>query len=202
VEGEVLMAQTTIQILRCLTLGRYTARVVQGELEIAGPQPLAGPLPDSIRKRRDELVAFLTEHCGGTWPPKVGSNLGGALAGTRIHIPTWRKAGLLTYDHKGWPPGVAYIGRSYTRAGYDLPDTPWMNEHRFDKKDDAARARALALYREDILRDVGLLSRLGELDGKILACWCTPDELCHGDVLLELLRARTIEDDAAWREVS
>jgi hypothetical protein len=61
--------QTTIQILRCLTLGRYTARVVEGRLETEGPQPLAGPLPASIKTRRDELVAFLEEWCGGEWPP-------------------------------------------------------------------------------------------------------------------------------------
>jgi hypothetical protein len=51
--------QTTIQILRCLTLGRYTASDHAGELRIRGPQPLAGPLPDSIKANRDELIAFL-----------------------------------------------------------------------------------------------------------------------------------------------
>jgi len=61
--------QTTIQILRCLTLGRYTARVVEGRLETEGPQPLAGPLPASIKARHDELVAFLEDHHDGTWPP-------------------------------------------------------------------------------------------------------------------------------------
>lgn len=65
--------QTTIQILRCLTLGRYTAAVEAGELRIRGPQPLAGPLPDSIKARRDELIAYLLEHCGGTWPAALGS---------------------------------------------------------------------------------------------------------------------------------
>jgi len=63
------MAQTTVQILRCLTLGGHTARVVDGRLETDGPQPLAGPLPDSIRFRRDELVAFLNEWADGVWPP-------------------------------------------------------------------------------------------------------------------------------------
>lgn len=69
--------QTTIQILRCLTLGRYTARVVEGRLETEGPQPLAGPLPASIKVRREELVAFLEEWCGGVWPParEAGSGL-------------------------------------------------------------------------------------------------------------------------------
>jgi hypothetical protein len=67
--------QTTIQILRCFTLGTYTARVVDGRLETEGPQPLAGPLPASIKARRDEIVAFLTEWSGGVWPPAPGSGL-------------------------------------------------------------------------------------------------------------------------------
>jgi len=67
--------QTTIQILRCLTLGRYTATVEGDELRIRGPQPLAGPLPASIRVRRDELIDFLNEWGDGVWPPAPGSGL-------------------------------------------------------------------------------------------------------------------------------
>ncbi len=65
--------QTTIQILRCLTLGGYTARVVDGRLETEGPQPLAGPLPSSIKARREEIIAYLLESCGAAWPPSPGS---------------------------------------------------------------------------------------------------------------------------------
>jgi len=67
--------QTTPQILRSLTLGRYRAAVEGGELRIRGPQPLAGPLPDSIRAQRDELIDFLNEWAGGVWPPASGSGL-------------------------------------------------------------------------------------------------------------------------------
>jgi hypothetical protein len=67
--------QTVPQILRCLTLGRHAARVVEGRLETRGPLPLAGPLPDSIRARRDELVEFLAEYGDGVWPPAPGSKL-------------------------------------------------------------------------------------------------------------------------------
>jgi hypothetical protein len=63
-----LKPQTTIQILRCFTLGGYTARVVDGRLETEGPQPLAGPLPASINANRDEIIDFLVECCGGVWP--------------------------------------------------------------------------------------------------------------------------------------
>jgi hypothetical protein len=41
-------AQTTIQILRCFTLGRYTARVVDGQLETEGPQTTDVQLARSI----------------------------------------------------------------------------------------------------------------------------------------------------------
>jgi len=68
-------AQTVPQILRCFTLGGYTARVVEGRLETRGPQPLAGPLPASIKARRDELIGFLNEYAGGVWPPAPGSGL-------------------------------------------------------------------------------------------------------------------------------
>jgi hypothetical protein len=68
-------AQTVPQILRCFTLGRYTARVVDGRLETEGPQPLAGPLPASIKARREELIWFLNEWADGVWPPAPGSGL-------------------------------------------------------------------------------------------------------------------------------
>jgi hypothetical protein len=70
-----LKPQTTVQILRCLTLGRYTVRVTDGELRIKGPQPLAGPLPASIKARREELIWFLNEWADGVWPPAPGSGL-------------------------------------------------------------------------------------------------------------------------------
>jgi hypothetical protein len=70
-----LKPQTTAQILRCLTLGRYTAAYEEGELKIRGPQPLAGPLHASIRAQRGELVEFLNEWANGVWPPVPGSGL-------------------------------------------------------------------------------------------------------------------------------
>ena len=69
------MSQTTVQILRCFTLGRYTAKVEGNELTVCGPQPLAGPLPASIKANRDELIAFLHEWADGVWPPAPGSGL-------------------------------------------------------------------------------------------------------------------------------
>ncbi len=65
--------QTTAQILRCFILGRYTAAVVDGDLKVRGPQPLAGPLPASIEANRDGIVEFLVAACGGVWSPAKDS---------------------------------------------------------------------------------------------------------------------------------
>lgn len=67
--------QSVVQILRCFTLGGHSARVVEGRLETRGPQPLAGPLPASIKANRGELIDFLNEWADGVWPPAPGSGL-------------------------------------------------------------------------------------------------------------------------------
>lgn len=81
--------QTPAQILRCLALGRYTARVEGDELRIRGPQPLAGPLPDSIRARREGLIAYLLDHCGNVWPAAPGSEIYVSLAPKKSPVTNW-----------------------------------------------------------------------------------------------------------------
>ena len=100
----------------------------------------------------------------------------------RIHIPTARKNGE-PYEE----PHVAYIGRQRFTPPYRFRRSVWYN--RFTVAEHG-RDRAVALYREYILNSEELLSRLGELEGRTLGCWCKPDERCHGDVLLELLEER------------
>jgi len=61
---------------------------------------------------------------------------------------------------------------------------------------DGTRAEVIAKYREYIMQRPDLLSALPELEGKVLGCWCvnttsTEPLVCHGQVLLELLQARS-----------
>ena len=42
-------------------------------------------------------------------------------------------------------------------------------------------------YKEYILSNENLMSKLYELKGKILGCWCHPTP-CHGDILIKLLQ--------------
>ena len=52
------------------------------------------------------------------------------------------------------------------------------------------RALVVGLYREYILKKPELVAKIPCLRDKVLACWCAP-ELCHGDVLIELLKKQT-----------
>lgn len=47
------------------------------------------------------------------------------------------------------------------------------------------RDEAIARYRQWILTQPQLLKDLGELKGKVLGCWCSPQR-CHGEILLRL----------------
>ena len=62
--------------------------------------------------------------------------------------------------------------------------TKWGN--RFKSKE-FGRKKSIAMYKEWILTNKSLLNCLPELKGKRLGCHCKP-EICHGDVLVELVK--------------
>jgi hypothetical protein len=74
-----------------------------------------------------------------------------------------------------------YIGR---RWGEFKEDSIWHNPFHLGK--DGSRAEVIAKYRAYILGRPDLLALLPTLKGKVLGCWCHPQE-CHGDVLVELI---------------
>ena len=60
----------------------------------------------------------------------------------------------------------------------------WGNPFVLD--DDGTRDEVIEAYKDHYLPyKPSLRTRIGELRGKLLACWCAP-ESCHGDVLAEL----------------
>ena len=78
-------------------------------------------------------------------------------------------------------PYDVYIGRANPR--YRLGRSKWANP--FKPGPDGDRDAVLAKYRDWIQTQPELLAQVGELRGKVLACWCKP-EACHGDILAEL----------------
>ena len=60
----------------------------------------------------------------------------------------------------------------------------WANPYSAKKY---GRKECVEMYEKYLKSDKKLMSELHELKGKNLGCWCYP-ELCHGDVLLKLLK--------------
>jgi hypothetical protein len=63
------------------------------------------------------------------------------------------------------------------------------------------RREAVILYEQHLTKTPELWARLPSLRGKPLACWCrhdgelrTPETVCHGDVLVHLLRHHTDDE--------
>jgi hypothetical protein len=73
--GHVL--RTAIQTIRCLWLGSYYAAMVEGQLRVRGPVPMAACLQESVRDNRVEIIELLETYCGGMWPPMPGSEIYG-----------------------------------------------------------------------------------------------------------------------------
>lgn len=72
------------------------------------------------------------------------------------------------------------------REAYDVyigRPGPWGNPFTIGK--DGDRNQVIEKYRQWILQQPHLLSRLKELRGKVLGCWCKP-LACNGDVLAQL----------------
>ncbi|MBV2357240.1 DUF4326 domain-containing protein [Streptomyces sp. J2-1] len=91
------------------------------------------------------------------------------------------------------PQDVVYVGRRWTLGGWDLPRHPLSNPFAYDtprRKRDGTRAEVMAMYRARLLERPDLLDQLPALRDKTLACWCAP-ELCHADILAELVESTT-----------
>ena len=76
-----------------------------------------------------------------------------------------------------------YIGRP---SEWGNPYTHIKDRHTIAQFLVKTREEAISKYREWILQQPDLLSKLNELEGKRLGCWCKPKS-CHGDILIELI---------------
>lgn len=75
-----------------------------------------------------------------------------------------------------------YIGRP--SKWQDPATCPWGNPFEIGK--DGTREQVIAKYETWIKTQPQLMTRLSELRGKVLGCWCKPNA-CHGDVLIKLI---------------
>ncbi|QKF94416.1 DUF4326 protein [Fadolivirus algeromassiliense] len=107
-----------------------------------------------------------------------------------------RKANLVKLgyqDLEDWlkNPNHVYIGRDMSVYVKAAKGSKWCNPFNVKKY---GLNKCLELYTEYIKSNKELLSQLNELDGKVLGCWCrednSPDIVCHGDVLVQLIKLK------------
>ena len=87
-------------------------------------------------------------------------------------------------DGKIYQDCDVYIGPKVNNTSWSLEESEWMNPFSFfgDKPSLANRA-----YREHIEHNDLLLSKLPNLRGKRLGCFCNNTRLCHGQVLVDMV---------------
>lgn len=85
-------------------------------------------------------------------------------------------------------PYDVYIGRG---SKWGCPYTIIKDRPTLAKEIVNSKEEALSKYKEYVLNSPELMENLDELDGKVLGCFCKP-ELCHGDVLLELIAQKKL----------
>ncbi len=78
------------------------------------------------------------------------------------------------------PPDTIYVGRP----------TVWGNPYVVGSQllngETLTAAKAVELYRQQVVEVFDAQTIRARLGGKNLACWCPLDRPCHADVLLEL----------------
>ena len=90
---------------------------------------------------------------------------------------------LRTVDVQEWieDPNNEYIGRS--SSTWNLDRSQWANPYKVNRL--TSRSSAIRAYERYIQHTEKLAKSVGDLKGKILGCWCTPQQ-CHGEVLHRL----------------
>jgi hypothetical protein len=91
-------------------------------------------------------------------------------------------------DFSDWlkaSPDHIYIGRDMTKYISGAVGSKWGNP--FRGNDWALK------YEEHVRSKPELWDSLHELNGKVLGCWCAPEE-CHGDILCKLVNEKIINN--------
>jgi Domain of unknown function (DUF4326) len=93
--------------------------------------------------------------------------------------------GYLYYKQK-YGDRFEYIGCAINIFNTHIPGSIWCNQYH-GQLEKLGRQKVVQLYKEYLLNNPSLLAKIPTLQDKVLACWCAP-ELCHGNVLMELLK--------------
>lgn len=92
--------------------------------------------------------------------------------------------------HCNQEPYDVYIGRP---SKWGNPFTHIIGKETLAEFVVETREEAIIKYKEYLLNNQELMDDLGELEGKVLGCWCYPKS-CHGNILMELLTQKKLKE--------
>ncbi len=107
----------------------------------------------------------------------------------------WKMTTLVNLNKEAYD---VYIGRG---SKWGCPFTIIKDRPTLAKKIVGSKEEALARYKEYVLASPELMGSLDELEGKILGCFCMPNDgsypipyICHGQVLIELISKNNLRN--------
>jgi hypothetical protein len=107
-----------------------------------------------------------------------------------VKVANLRKMGYTSLEQWLHNPDHVYIGR-HVQYVSGATSSKWRNPFPVgESRGKYSLDESIVRYENHVLT-TDLVNQLGELDGKILGCWCKPSK-CHGDVLVKLLQKRRI----------
>ena len=96
-------------------------------------------------------------------------------------------------DVEAWiKAGGVYVGRKVDNHKLKHDGSKWGNPHTL--REHKCRKKVAELYRADLLKNEERMKEIGELKGKVLGCWRSPDQ-CHAEVLHELAGNSPVYED-------
>ena len=86
-------------------------------------------------------------------------------------------------DVEAWiKSGGVYVGREVDNHKLKHEGSKWGNPHTL--REHKCRKKVVELFRADLLKNEERMKEISVLKGKVLGCWCSPDQ-CHAEVLHE-----------------
>ena len=128
-----------------------------------------------LRRWLEDKAEFAVDGkvCGEEQANRCAGATIGAVEQATTRVVHWR-------DREQYPEWV-YVGRPIPRQR--IKGSPFANPFKIGK--DGSRADVLAKYSQWIASQPELIQQARALKGKVLVCWCAPDD-CHGHVLARI----------------
>lgn len=132
------------------------------------------------------------------WDPKEWAALSPEARGKAMNEMGLLKGSMFHPDAQKKTTRVRILSRNARGCVVIMRPSPWGNP--FVIGEDGNREEVIAKFRDYLTRKPKLVERARqELKGKVLGCFCSVSEPCHGDVWIEFIDRDPINDTIPFK---